>query len=99
LEEDRILPLSSRGKAAHDGSRLELEGVAFEFSRRNVLRSGDISRTALRHLPRAVRQLLPHSILHLKETKWAGPARLIRAGRELSGFAIHELVHFHPQDT
>ncbi len=99
LEEDRILPLPSQVKAACDGSRLELEGLTLEFSRRDVLRSGDISRTALRYFPRAVRQLLPHSILHLKETKWAGPARLFRTGRELSGFAIHELVHFHPQDT
>lgn len=96
LKGNKVSYISSPVKARHDGTALELEGMSFEFSCRDVLRSGDISGTALRYLPRMVRHLLPDSILHLKETKWAGPARVLNSSGELSGFVIHEVVHFKP---
>ncbi len=43
--------------------------------------------------------LLPASILHLKETKWAGPATLNRHGEVIPGFSIHEVVNFLPDSN
>lgn len=86
--------------ASPDGSRISFgEGLhrkVLECSCSKVLRTGDISRTALRYLPSSVRRLLPQSILHLQETKWAGPACLFCGNGVRPGFSIHEVVHFHP---
>ncbi len=94
------MPLTTAPRAAHDGSRIEFNnGYALEFSRKNVLRTGDIGQTALRRLPAVVKKLLPSSILNLKETKWAGPATLCRHGEVVPGFAIHEVVNFLPDSN
>ncbi len=86
--------------AARDGSHIDFNnGYALEFSRKNVLRTGDIGQTALRRLPDVVKKFLPSSILHLKETKWAGPATLNRHGEIIPGFTIHEVVNFLPNST
>lgn len=94
-----VLPAPDLSAAA-DGSRMAFgspsSGSCLEFSRATVLRTGDISRTALRYLPGAAKRLLPPSILHLRETKWAGPALFRRGDASLPGFSIHEVVHFHP---
>lgn len=95
----RILP-SPAMRAAPDGARIEFgggpAGGSLEFSRESVLRTGDVSRTALRYVPQTVKRMLPPSILHLHETKWAGTARLLGPDGDRSGFSIHEVVHFHP---
>lgn len=82
--------------AAADGSAIDLGGGSLmELSRDRVLRTGDISNTALKYFPGPVKRLLPGSILHLQETKWAGAALLHDGRAPEPGFAIHEIVRFN----
>ncbi len=85
-------------RAARDGSRIDVgDKFSLIFSRQHVLRTGDIGQTALKKLPAVMKNLLPASILHLKETKWAGPAILRNHREDIPGFAIHEVVNFLPE--
>ncbi len=67
-------------------------GMVFEESQ--VLRHGDISKTALRYLPKAAKMLLPQSILHLEETKWLSKTFFTTYEKNDHGYSIHEIVKF-----
>ncbi|HUJ42208.1 MAG TPA: hypothetical protein VLW52_01250 [Opitutaceae bacterium] len=72
---------------AWEGHRLRLE-AGF------TLRSGRVLNTALQAAG-GLRWLLPRAIRNLEETKWCCAGVLTdRDGREHSGWAIHEIVHF-----
>lgn len=92
LENERPVPVNFVMKAS--GKALDLAGHKLNFGCDRVLRSGDISGTALRYCPSMAKRLMPDSILQLRETKWAGRAHHSSSGVHDSGFAIHEIVRF-----
>lgn len=98
LENGKPISLPGGIKTRPSGERLDFAGCSLDLSCERVLRSGDISETVLTRSPMVLRRLLPDSILHLKETKWGGPASLVAPGLGApeNGYAIHEVVRFKP---
>lgn len=82
--------------AASDGSSLQTENLKLDFDRRHTLREGAIGTTVLRSFPALAKKLLPPSILHLHERKWAGAATLTTPSGIETGLSIHEIVRFSP---
>ena len=73
---------------AWDGHRLQLDPGA-------IIRSGRITETSFRDLPRWLHGLLPAAARKFDETKWCSPGVLTdAAGARHSGWAIHEIVRF-----
>ncbi|MBT9448559.1 hypothetical protein ICN84_00545 [Akkermansia glycaniphila] len=82
--------------ASADGSSLRTDTLRLDFDRRHILREGAIGSTVLRTFPALAKKLLPPSILHLHECKWAGRATLTTSSGTETGLSIHEIVRFSP---
>lgn len=85
--------------AAKDGSALDLGNSSLTFDRKHILREGEIGQTVLKAFPAFAKAMLPPSILHLKERKWAGEATLATPAGVEHGLSIHEIIHFAPSES
>ncbi len=82
--------------ASADGAFLRTNALRLDFDRRHILRKGAIGSTVLHSFPVLAKKLLPPSILHLHECKWAGRATLTTPSGTETGLSIHEIVRFSP---